>query len=255
MNNFGNIKDTFKSLVVESMIRKDDKGKKLFSKFLKTIKENKTLKDQYLIYSNLQNTKFDDSIEAREYVKENISLLKTLNETHINKGNEFFLKLLKGNKIVKENDSFYKDVLYLVNTEKTPSNINKINESINNIIKVMLEKEETEEVVTESIDLPPSVLTKLAVNKFNSKYSDITETEKEIIKTVLNGSNENKEETFNKLKRECIDTIDNKLNENSDLDLKDKLLKVKDKLLNTNFSIDNLNNNVVKLHNLKISLK
>jgi hypothetical protein len=79
MNNFGNIKDTFKNLVIESVIKKNDKGKKLFSKFLKTIKENKTLKDQYLIYSNLQNTKFNDSVEAREYVKENISLLKTLN--------------------------------------------------------------------------------------------------------------------------------------------------------------------------------
>jgi hypothetical protein len=33
-----------------------------------------------------------------------------------------------------------------------------------------------------------------------------------------------------KLKRECIDGIDTKLNESSDLDLKDKLLKVKDKL-------------------------
>ena len=239
MYNFGNIKDTFKNLVIESVIKKNDKGKKLFSKFLKTIKENKTLKDQYLIYSNLQNTKFNDSVEAREYVKENISLLKTLNETHINKGNEFFLKLLKGNKIVKENDSFYKDVLYLVNTEKTPSNINKINESINNIIKVMLEKEETEEVVTENIDLPPSVLTKLAVNKFNSRYSNISESEK----------------TFNKLKRECISTIDNKLNENSDLDLKDKLLKVKDKLLNTNFSLDNFNTDISKIYDLNESIK
>ena len=255
MNNFGNIKDTFKNLVIESVIKKNDKGKKLFSKFLKTIKENKTLKDQYLIYSNLQNTKFDDSVEAREYVKENISLLKTLNETHINKGNEFFLKLLKGNKIVKENDSFYKDVLYLVNTEKTPSNINKINESINNIIKVMLEKEETEEVVTENIDLPPSVLTKLAVNKFNSRYSNISESEKEIIKTVLNGNNEDKEKTFTKLKRECIETIDNKLNESSDLDLKDKLLKVKDKLLNTNFSLDNFNTDISKIYDLNESIK
>jgi hypothetical protein len=255
MINFGNIKDTFKNLVIESTIRKDNKGKKLFSKFLKTIKENQTLKDQYLIYSNLQNTKLDDGVEARGFVKENIELLKTLNESHIKKGNEFFLKLLKGNKIVKENQEFYNKVSYLVNTEKTPSNIKKINESINYIIRLMLEKDETEEVVTESIDLPPSVLTKLAVNKFNSKYSDITESEKEIIKTVLNGSNEDKEETFNKLKRECIDTIDGKLNESSDLDLKDKLLKVKDKLLNSNFSLDNFNSDISKIYDLNESIK
>jgi len=254
MSNFGNIKDTFKNLVIESTIKKDNKGKKLFSKFLKTIKENETLKNQYLIYSNLQNTKFDDKTEAIEFVKENISLLGGLDKEHINKGNEFFLKVLKGNKIVKENQEFYNKVTYLVNTKKTPSNLKKVNESINHIVRVMLEKEDVEEVVTESIDLPPSVLTKLAVNKFNSRYSNISESEKEIIKTVLNGSNEDKEETFNKLKRECIDTINNKLNESSDLDLKDKLLKVKDKLLNTDFSLDNFKTDIGKIYDLNESI-
>ena len=256
MSNFGNIKDTFKNLVIESTIKKDIKGKKLFSKFLKTIKENETLKNQYLIYSNLQNTKFDDKTEAIDFVKENISLLKGLNEEHINKGNEFFLKILKGNEIVKENQEFYNKITYLVNTKKTPSNIKKINETINFIVNPMLEKEvTTEEVVTESVDLPPSVLTKLAVNKFNSRYSNISESEKEIIKTVLNGSNEDKEETFNKLKRECIDTINNKLNKSSDLDLKDKLLKVKDKLLNTDFSLDNFKTDIGKIYDLNESIK
>jgi len=254
MNNFGNIKDTFKSLVVESMIRKDDKGKKLFSKFLKTIKENKTLKDQYLIYSNLQNSKFDDPVQAREFVKENISLLKNLNKNHITKGNDFFLKHLKGNKIIKENDSIYKDILFLVESEITPSNVKKVNESTNNIVRLMLEKEEVGEVVTESLNLPPSVLTKLAVNKFNSRYSDISESEKEIIKTVLNGSNEDKENIYKKLKRECIDGIDSKLNESSDLELKDKLLKVKDKLLNSGFNLDTFSTDISKFYDLKESI-
>jgi hypothetical protein len=254
MENFGNIKDTFKNLVIESVIKKNDSGKKLFKKFLKTIKENKTLKHQYLIYNNLQNSKFDDSLEAKEFVKENISLLKKLNKEHINKGNSYLLKLLKGNNIIKENDSFYNDITFLVETVKTPSNIKQINESINNIVKVMMMKEEVDEVITETIDLPPSVLTKLVVNKFNSKYSDISESEKEIIKSVLNGNTEEKESVFNKLKRECIDGIDNKLNETTDLELKDKLLKVKDKLLNTTFNIENFTSDVTKIYELKESI-
>lgn len=254
MENFGNIKDTFKNLVVESVIRKDDKGKKLFSKFLKVIRENKTLKDQYLIYNNLQNTKFDIPEDAKEFIKENISLLKKLNSDHIKKGNDYFLKLLKGNKIIKENESFYNDIYFLVNTEKNPSNIHKITESINNIARLMLEKEEVSEVIKETIDIPPSVLTKLAVNKYNTKYSDISESEKEIIKSILNGNEKDKENIFNKLRRECIDGIDNKLNESSDLELKDKLLKVKDKLLNTNFNIDTFTTDISKINDLKESI-
>ena len=253
MENFGNIKDTFKNIVIKSVLKKDEEGKKIFSKFLKTLKENKTLSDQYLIYKNLQTKKFDDQSHARDYIKENITLLNNLNESQIKKGNDYFLNLLKGNEIIKENDSFYNDITYLSKTKKTPSNIDKINESTNNIVRLMLEKEESI-VKTESLDIPPSILTKISVNKFNSKYSDITESEKEIIKTVLNGSNEDKEETFNKLKRECIDTIDNKLNESSDLDLKDKLLKVKDKLLNTNFSLENFNSDIGKIYDLNESI-
>jgi hypothetical protein len=89
------------------------------------------------------------------------------------------------------------------------------------------------------------------VNKFNEKYSEITESEKKIIKSILNGENEDKVNTVNNLKRECIDSIDKKLNENIDLDLKDKLLKVKDKLLTTEYKKDDYHNDVIKLYNLK----
>ena len=253
MENFGNIKDTFKNIVVESVLRKDKEGKKVFSKFLKTLKENKTLSDQYLIYKNLQTKKFDDGGQAREYIKENITLLRNLNEGHIQKGNDYFLKLLKGVKIIKENDSFYNDISYLTKTKKTPSNIDKLNTSTNNIVRLMLEKED-EVVVKESLELPPSIITKLAVDKFNNRYSNISESEKEIIKTILNGNDEDKLNTFIKLKKGCIETIDKKLDESSDIDLKDKLLRVKDKLLNMVYNKEDSVNNISSVYELKESI-
>ena len=253
MENFGNIKDTFKNIVVESVLRKDKEGKKVFSKFLKTLKENKTLSDQYLIYKNLQTKKFDDGGQAREYIKENITLLRNLNEGHIQKGNDYFLKLLKGVKIIKENDSFYNDISYLTKTKKTPSNIDKLNTSTNNIVRLMLEKED-EVVVKESLELPPSIITKLAVDKFNNRYSNISESEKEIIKTILNGNDEDKLNTFVKLKKSCIESIDKKLDESSDIDLKDKLLRVKDKLLNMVYNKEDSDNNISNVYELKESI-
>jgi hypothetical protein len=253
MENFGNIKDTFKNIVVESVLRKDKEGKKVFSKFLKTLKENKTLSDQYLIYKNLQTKKFDDGGQAREYIKENITLLRNLNEGHIQKGNDYFLKLLKGVKIIKENDSFYNDITYLTKTKKTPSNIDKRNTSTDNIVRLMLEKEDVV-VVKESLELPPSIITKLAVDKFNNRYSNISESEKEIIKTILNGNDEDKLNTFVKLKKGCIETIDKKLDESSDIDLKDKLLRVKDKLLNMVYNKEDSVNNISSVYELKESI-
>ena len=100
----------------------------------------------------------------------------------------------------------------------------------------------------DNVAISPTILTNLMVNKFNEKYSEISESEKKIIKSVLNGD---KEKTFNTLIRECIDSVDKKLNESSDFEIKDKLLKVKDKLLNTKYNKDNFLNDVIKFNNLK----
>ena len=89
------------------------------------------------------------------------------------------------------------------------------------------------------------------VNKFNQKYSDINESDKKIIHSILNSNDAEKEDIYNKLKRDCVITVDAKLNESSDVDLKDKLLKVKDKLLNTKFEKDNFSNDIIKFYNLK----
>ena len=45
MEKFGNLKDTFNKLILESVIKKDNNGKKLFSKFLKKLKESRNLSD------------------------------------------------------------------------------------------------------------------------------------------------------------------------------------------------------------------
>ena len=57
MNNFGKIKDTFNLILSESIIKKDNKGKKIFISYLKELKENKTLKSQFLLYKNLSDKK------------------------------------------------------------------------------------------------------------------------------------------------------------------------------------------------------
>jgi len=57
MNNFGKIKDTFNLILTESIIKKDSEGKKLFISYLKELKENKSLKSQFLLYKNLSDKK------------------------------------------------------------------------------------------------------------------------------------------------------------------------------------------------------
>ena len=251
MSNFGYIKDTFNNILSESLLNKNDEGKKLFNKYVQTLKEDTNLKNEYLIFKNLTTKKFDNSSDAKDYIKENIEILKTINNT---KGIKKLTSLLGDTELVKENEEIYNHIDILRNTDKTPSTIEKIQESINYIKEEMLKEETVEINEYETVDVPPSVLTKMAVNRFNLKYQDISESEKEIIKTILNGDEEEKQNVYSNLKNECIDIIDNRLNENSDLELKDKLLKVKDKLLRMSYSKDSFETDIDNVYNLKNSV-
>ena len=251
MTNFGYIKDTFNNILSESILSKNNEGKKLFKKYIQVLKEDSNLKKEYLIYKNLTTKKFNNESDAKDYIKENINLLKNNNPS---KGIKKLNSILGDKKLVNENDEIYKHINILRNTKKTPNSLEKIQESLNFFKERMLKEEIVVENEYDTTGVPPSVLTKLAVNKFNNKYENITEEEKNIIKNILNGNDEDKEETYTNLKNECIDIIDNRLTENSDLDLKDKLLKVKDKLLRTSFNKETFPTDIDSIYNLKNSV-
>jgi hypothetical protein len=93
------------------------------------------------------------------------------------------------------------------------------------------------------------------VEKYNEKYASMDESDKQVLKALIESNDEKKKEVYSLIIRECIDLIDGKLNE-SDLDAKDKLLRVKDKLLNDKQEVnEDFNKNISKLVELKKSLK
>ena len=107
----------------------------------------------------------------------------------------------------------------------------------------------------ETIALPTNVLSNLMVNKFNSKYSELDESTKQIIKVSLNGSEEDRSKLFNSTLKECVELVNNKLKEShDDLELKDKLLQTKERLLEMSFNSETYIENLTKLVELKNNL-
>ena len=94
----------------------------------------------------------------------------------------------------------------------------------------------------------------MVINKFNTKYENISEDEKKIIKSILNGSEEDKKNLHTEMVRECVDTIDSKLDE-SDINLKGKLLSAKDKLLRMSYNEETYTSDISKIYNLKESVE
>jgi len=254
VQNFGKIKNAYNEILVESVVTKDKDKKDLFKSYLKTIKENESLKNQFLVYNVIENKVEINESKAKSFVDECINIISKYNTNDILKANN---KLAEN--IVFEKDSDYdkkelhENITTLIFTPKTTKNIDTILEAKSYVVNYIMNNKE--KLVGEGIELPNSMLSTIMVDKYNERYADLDESDKEVLKTLIDSDDTKKKEVYSKTIRECIDLIDEKLKESS-LDAKDKLLKVKDKLLNDKLEVnEDYTKNISKLVELRSSLK
>ncbi len=253
MQNFGKIKNAFNNLLIEAVVRKDPKDKQLFGSYVKAIKENKVLRTQFLIYNNIENKVEENEFKANLFLQENLKLLNKFSKEQILEANTKLASKINDIPEVIENKELYENITTLIFTERLSENIDAVVDATTNIIQFIKENKAKE--IVEAIELPTSMLTSIMVEKYNSKYSTLEESELKVIKSLIESSDEVKKTVYAETIRECIDLINEKLVEAS-LETKDRLLKVKDKLLNdkTDVNEDYLTN-ISKLVELKSNLQ
>lgn len=257
MQNFGKINETFKDILIDSIISKGKKGKKIFNSYVKALKENKTLATQYEIYNLIESKSITDRLKSSDFLSEAISILKGLGKDKIISENGKLIKYLtkKGYKFTTNdyiNKELHENIEILIMKEKTVKNLNKILES-KSFIKDRLNS--NVELVNEGKieTFPNSVVGPIMVEKFNSKYDNLTEIEKLVIESVIKGSEVEREELYTNTILECVDLVNEQLSECS-IDEKDKLLQVKDKLLRFKYNEDNYITEISNIVGLKGNL-
>lgn len=258
MQNFGKIKNAFSEILAEGIASNDLAKKKLFKKYIKTLRESDILKTQFLVYENIENIIEDDQFSANLIVTENLSLFNKFNKKDMLKENQRLISLSNEVKLKLEESydeklsSLHESIGNLVFLEKTSKTVSEIAKNTKNILDYITTNKV--KLVSESYDVPNSMLSSILVEKYNERYADMTEAEKDVIKVLIESSDEEKLTLYGKMIRECVDLIDDKLKE-SDLDTKERLLRVKDKLLRDKIELnENFSKNISKLVDLKFTL-
>ena len=109
--------------------------------------------------------------------------------------------------------------------------------------------------IHESVDLPMHMLTNIMVDKYNEKYADLSESEREILKVLIEPNLEKKKIVYENTVKECVTLIDTLISEADD-ESKDKLSRVKSKLSESvEINEDNFINKIIKLVDLKNNLQ
>jgi hypothetical protein len=255
MDNFGKIKYTYNTLLAEGISKNSSKEKVAFKKYIKTVKESAVLKTQFDVYYNIENKIESDKFKAVEYVNECILLLDKFTKKEIKEANEKLAGPIINESLSYDNglkSKLYENINTLILTKKSTRTIDVIVEAKNEIVDYILNNKKVESI-DGGYGLPNSVLSEIAVNKFNEEYSELNESEKELISVVIGSNGIEQEGLYKKSVRECLDLINKRLSESSG-NIKEKLLATKETLLEKEYNVETFLNDVSKVLELKNTL-
>lgn len=250
--NFGTIKNIYAKSLIDSYITesKKDANKNNYKQFIKSITESPILRTQFIVYKNIENGYFPSEISAVEYLKENISLFDVFDKKEIVKENE---KISKGLKSVKS-DKIHESLHNLIMLEKKAETINQLHESFE-VLKDWLTTPKKVSENNKKNNINPKKFLEIVTQKYNQKYSNISEEEKKVLKTILSENEIEKENVLKDMIKETISLINKSLKEfGSNLDVKERLLDAKDVVYSLEYKKESFKEDLLKVYELKSSL-
>lgn len=253
MQNFGITKNIFKEFLVEKLSTKKPYDKAKFNQVIKTLKENKVLKKQFNVYTNIENLVENDDVNIYEYINENMSLFNGINKNQITEANKEFNDLVNdfvGDfKVDSDKNELYEAIDFLICNRSSEGSLNK------RAAKKIYIKEyvKTNKIIEKSTTEPAPLNMLIMVDKFNRKYGSLDESEKLMIKSLMENTSEAKLNAFKAMVNECVGVVDS-LMEDADDDLKTKLSLTKVKLNEMAFDESNFTDSMSKLVSLKNNL-
>tara|TARA_R110000851_G_scaffold330644_1_gene503681 strand:- start:286 stop:1089 length:804 start_codon:yes stop_codon:yes gene_type:complete len=265
MQNFGITKNIFKEFLVEKISTKKEYDKTKFKQVIKALKENKILRKQFNVYTNIESLVESDETHIYEYITDNLSLFDGITKKQIQEANKYFNKLVvefvgdfkvnpDGELVAlpaQPKVGLYEAIDYLILNKHSDKSINNRSTKKQYIKEYVKGNKVIEKGTKEPV--PLNMLSKVMVDKFNRKYDSIDESGKLIIKSLIESSSDEKFKTFHAMVKECVGIVDN-LIEGANEDLKAKLSLTKVKLIEMGFEEDSFTDSITKLVSLKDKL-
>ena len=248
VKSFGGAKHMFESISSELLSKKG--GKELINKYVKTIKENKSLKTIYTFIEGLDSNVTPESKKA--YITEALSLTTPIHYNEYVKGVGNIIELviesfkLLGDKFVIDNvsydsksDTISESLVYLSMTKK---NIKNLNEHMNHIDKVSnLFVESKGDVINVDSTLED------IIHEFNTKINENS------IDAIFNA--DDKEENFKKNKQICLEMISKQKTTTTDSEIVNRLNEMEDKLSKKQYTYETYTKDMLYMSELQEVLK
>lgn len=234
-NNLGIIKSIILNQLNEAYFSKkisknvDD----LTADFIETVRSSPVLQLEMRVFDNIENKYIDNDTLASRYIDTCLKLFENINIDDFRNSNIKLNKLLSENEnldIIKDdsNIKLYNAVYNLIEQTllKYDADVDILHESFTIVLEHI--KTNTKVMINENLnnDIMDELVLKIAVDKFNEKYSKIlTEEDQKLIKNLNNSNIEDKKNIFEEYKNKNLEIIKNiKVEDEADEKVKEKLI-------------------------------
>jgi len=217
----GKLKTYYEKKLAESY-KDERKFKKILNEFKVQVLENKNLLKVYSLYDELSKPQGLNEQDAHEFLKEGISLIKSI------------LPKTKFPKIVtegKENDyQKLDDLVYLTNRTIY------LNDRLSNKKKIVKTLTQSKKEIKESANIPISSMVKVGNQILKNYIENLSEETKKELFELLNEDTKSLESKFNELKNETLQKLTILENKEKDVETLKTLQETTNKIKNEIFS-------------------
>jgi hypothetical protein len=240
----------------------DDKQRDVIKQYMKLIKEDKILKEQYSLFNHLDegldSVVVEDRMFASEYLNELLTKMLLFPKKEINEANDKLYNFLVEKKIIDKDDEEIDDPdnpeseregrrdrhLEKMGWYKQDGvGENKLISLIESVIydKDILKKFEAIKELKVKTETTPinevrSVEEKIA--EFNEKYQGtLTNEEMDIVKSLMTYGEQDKPKVLREYQKNVLEKINKLISEVSDVELKEKYLQLKEQVLFDNETV------------------
>ncbi len=237
---------------------KINESQTIASDFLDVVKKSPLLQLEFNVFNNLKNKYIDNDIIATRYIDNNIKLFETYTIDEIDFERQKISKFINENEIPEDNYDIilYKSIDKLIRESlKSPNDIDVdgIHESFVFVLEHLKKPQNKKiELIDNTTDNEVNdVVIEIAINKFNEKYSTLSDDEKTLLKTLFESDNNKKQQLLEDYKKETKILLEQI---NSD-DLKSNVTLAIEKINNMNFDANTVDDNIISLFELKKKLQ
>ncbi len=208
MNSFGKLKSKLLTRISESYSEKNMTDVK---SIMEIIKENKSFKELYLFYEEIENKYFEDKNVAKVYVESVTNLLKDRTK-ELSKFNKTLYEHVEDYSY--DNNQVY-EYLDILSEDDSLLNVDKKVIAKDSLINFLTTKKESVKI-EESKTLIPNLglLNAVLVNNFNVLYNEsLNENQRKELKDILSFNDEDLKEKTKELKEDINQKINGILSE------------------------------------------